>query len=380
MEWQRNYVTLKTGEQVRFSLFQRDGSPIWLVRFKNAERKWREKSTGKERKPDALDSVTVIIADEYGELSPTSEVVTWKVAEEKLTAALTEDNKRPKTIKGYLETLAQLKKLFPLVKGPAEIDEKKAHKFKAEHKGKPKSLDTRIRSLKAIFERFRTLKPVPLIGSNPFRNVAAPKLDKTVKFVSKADIQEVYKWLDARFPGWSFPSLLFQVKGFTACRLADLVAIKTSDLKEGGIEFTAETSKTRQARFAKVPAALFAQLQKFAGETYLWEKYPSELKAANQKNGVPTHRQCPEFTPERLYRWVAAIMKKFRAETKLDFSSHDFRKAAFTRAAERNIHPKKVASGFGVTAETLIRYYTAAEARSANAECLDALEADLKPN
>jgi hypothetical protein len=31
---------------------------------------------------------------------------------------------------------------------------------------------------------------------------------------------------------------------------------------------------------------------------------PPELIAANKAKGYPTHRQNPEFAPERLYLWV----------------------------------------------------------------------------
>jgi hypothetical protein len=37
------------------------------------------------------------------------------------------------------------------------------------------------------------------------------------------------------------------------------------------------------------------------------------------------------------------------------------RRAAFTRAAEADIHPKHAAVAFDVTAETMLKYYTATE-------------------
>ncbi len=54
-------------------------------------------------------------------------------------------------------------------------------------------------------------------------------------------------------------------------------------------------------------------------------------------------------------------MGKYQAATGEDLSSHDFRKAAFTRAAERDIHPKRAAVAFDVTPETMMKYYTATE-------------------
>src|SRR5437763_16032233 len=105
MAWQRNYVTLNTGEQIRYTLFKRERSGIYYVRFQGKNSKRTKDSTGKEKKPDATDAAHQIILEHYGEAKPTSERVTWKVAKEKLTAAMKTDNKRPKTIKGYMETL-----------------------------------------------------------------------------------------------------------------------------------------------------------------------------------------------------------------------------------------------------------------------------------
>jgi hypothetical protein len=102
---------------------------------------------------------------------------------------------------------------------------------------------------------------------------------------------------------------------------------------------------------------LYAELLDYAGRTYLWERYPPELIAANKAKGFPTHRQNPVFAPERLYLWVVRLMQGYQKETGRDFSSHDFRKAAFTRAVEEDVHPKRAATAFDVTAETMLRYY-----------------------
>jgi hypothetical protein len=60
-------------------------------------------------------------------------------------------------------------------------------------------------------------------------------------------------------------------------------------------------------------------------------------------------------------------------------SSHDFRRAAFTRAAEADIHPKRAAVAFYVTAETMLRYYTATEKKRTADEVLSELQAQLMP-
>src|SRR5207237_662421 len=111
--------------------------------------------------------------------------------------------------------------------------------------------------------------------------------------------------------------------------------------------------KNRSERYARLPEDLYAALDAYKGKTSLWERYPPELIAANQVKGWPTHRQKPDFTPQRLYLWVLQLMGNYQRETGRTLRSHDFRRAAFTRAAEEGIHPKRAGAAFDVTAETM---------------------------
>jgi hypothetical protein len=77
--------------------------------------------------------------------------------------------------------------------------------------------------------------------------------------------------------------------------------------------------------------------------------------------------------------WVAQLMRKYQAVTGEDLSSHDFRKAAFTRAAEKGVHPAHAAAAFDVTSETMLRYYTATEKKKVSDEVLNGLAEDLLP-
>ena len=109
----------------------------------------------------------------------------------------------------------------------------------------------------------------------------------------------------------------------------------------------------------------------------LWERYPAELIEANQANGWPVHRQKAEFTPQRLYLWVLQLMGNYQRETGRKLCSHDFRRAAFTRSAEENVHPKRAAAAFDVTPETMLRYYTATEKKKTSDEVLGQLAGKL---
>lgn len=132
-------------------------------------------------------------------------------------------------------------------------------------------------------------------------------------------------------------------------------------------------------RHAPLPEDVYDALSEYTGKTFLWEHYPAELISVNKRKGYPTHRQNTVFAPRRLYLWVVQIMQAYQNQTGNDLSSHDFRRAAFTRAAERDVHPKRAAAAFDVTAETMLRYYTATEKKRTADEVLGGLAADLRP-
>jgi integrase len=302
-----------------------------------------------------------------------------------------------KTIKGYTETLGKLIALFPRAAGPADVTDKMASDFKLKYASgkfarkrivkqgaavptyarRPKSLDSRIRTLKAVFGWFKSLR---LVDTNSFGSVTGPELDRhEVKYVREGDVADFFAWLEKRYPSWAMPRLFLSVKAATACRLEDICRLRSAQLQEGRLVFTADTTKNRSERYAPLPGDLYAELVDYAGRSYLWERYPSELIAANKTRGFPTHRQNPQFAPERLYLWVVQLIQGYQKETGRDFSSHDFRKAAFTRAAEEDVHPKRAATAFDVTAETMLRYYTATEKKAAADDVLGGLAARLLP-
>jgi integrase len=240
-----------------------------------------------------------------------------------------------------------------------------------------KSLDSRIRTLKAVFAWFKQLR---LVDANPFEEITLPELDRhEVKYVRRGDVTAFFAWVEQRFSGWQMPKLFFTVKAVTACRLEDICNLRSHQLEDGRLVFTADTTKNRSERYAVLPEHLYEKLDAYKGDTYLWEHYPPELIAVNKAKGYPTHRQNPAFAPQRLYQWVVQIMQDYQKQTGKDFSSHDFRKAAFTRAAENDVHPKRAAVAFDVTPETMMKYYTATEKKATADAVLGDLAEELMP-
>src|SRR5438045_4036512 len=130
MAWQRNYVTLKSGVRVRYAFFGKADSAAYWVRFKDIDGRYDRLSPGQLKKVDAIEQGHRLSRERYEEMPPSSETVSWSIAKERLKAAMTADNKRPKTIKGYEETLDRLIEMFPLAKGPGDITDRAAENFK----------------------------------------------------------------------------------------------------------------------------------------------------------------------------------------------------------------------------------------------------------
>lgn len=396
MGWQRNYVALTTGERVRYSFVQR-GSDMYRVRFKGPAGKLVELSTGCGRKADAIEEAHRLILAEYEQTTPSMEKLPWEAARTKIEEAMLADGKRPRTVREYLKSLKMLAGTFPMANGPAEVTERMARDFKTKyargvtvrkknlkegekakaHKRRPETLDSQLRMLKASFGWFVRLQ---VVDSNPFENVELPELDRhEVKYVREEDVGAFFEWLEARYPTWPMPRLFFSVKAATGCRLEDVCSLRSEQLQDGRIVFMADQTKNRSERYARLPAELYAEVNGYKGKTFVWERYPAELIAANKAKGWPTHRQKDDFTPDRLYLWVLQLMGNYHRETGKTLRSHDFRRAAFTRAAEEDIHPKRAAAAFDVTPETMLRYYTATEKKKTSDEVLDQLADKLLP-
>jgi integrase len=173
------------------------------------------------------------------------------------------------------------------------------------------------------------------------------------------------------------PHLFFTVKALTACRLEDVCGLRSDQLRDGRLVFEADQTKNRSERYAILPADIYAELVAYSGAAYLWERYPSELRL--HVKSASRHCVLDDFSVPRFCGWIIALMRDYQKQTGKDLSSHDFRKAAFTRAAEADIHPKRAAVAFDVTPETMLKYYTATEKKRTADEVLSDLQASLMP-
>ena len=218
-----------------------------------------------------------------------------------------------------------------------------------------------IGGLSALWQKW-FIEDLKILAGNPWQDVEPPKADKLEVRVATDDmIEHLYRWIADRFGDWSFPKLFLSTKAYTGCRLMDLCALKSAQLREGRLIFPPDLTKGRKERAVPLPDDLYQALDAFKGKTWLWEHYPTGLKAALQAKGWPTHQLNPEFDPQRLYYWVGLLFsdyhKKYPDLPKL--TSHMFRKRAFTRAWQAGVDPRRASITYGCNVDTLMQHYVA---------------------
>ena len=125
----------------------------------------------------------------------------------------------------------------------------------------------------------------------------------------------LHAWTADRFGDWPFPKLFLSARAYTGCRLMDLCSLRSAQLQtlkgKGRLVFPADLTKGQKERAVPLPDVLFAALDAFKGEMWLWENYLPGLKAALAAKGWPTHQIVMEFGPVRLYSWVETLFADY---------------------------------------------------------------------
>jgi integrase len=199
-----------------------------------------------------------------------------------------------------------------------------------------------------------------IVPGNPWQGITPPKTDKLkIKFATDEQIEQFYKWIAERFGDWPFPKLFLSTKAYTGCRLMDLCALGSAQLRDARLVFPSDLTKGRKERAVPLPKDLYAALDAFKGDTWLWENYLPGLKEALKAKGWPTHQLIDEFKPIRLYYWVETLFADYRKAHKDRplLTTHMFRKRAFTMAWNAGIDPRRAAIAYGCNVDTLMRHY-----------------------
>jgi integrase len=395
-------VKVADGQEVGFGLLVRAGD-VYSVQFRDCEGgKFVFRSTGETARPRAITKAEQIVRDHYAPPDTVTRSAGWPEVAAELRRHLEADGARSATVKDYLDSLNQIKAVAAT---PAAVTTRLAQRWcnayltgtftrgKAEgataYSRSPRTLHARVRKLRAIWGKY-LVKRLRVADQNPWESVDLPKLDQQpVRTLSDQQVGDFFTWLRQRWMGWELPSLFFEVKAVTGCRLGDLASLRSTDLatvKDGGTEthvatFAPTTTKARKGRVAVLPADLFARLQAAAGPTYLWERYATDIGQYLERRGVPTHRVNPEFNPERLVWWAKDEVDDFNKAhpDRPKIKSHDFRKRAVTEAHRAGLDVDTAAAGVGMSSSTARAYYLALDQQKAAAAVTAKIGSVLRP-
>src|SRR5579864_6771817 len=390
------YAKLDSGREIGFGLLVRDESAVYSVQFRDLDgAKYVIRSTGETSRPRAISKAETIVKDYYE--PPELEAMvktTWDELLGDLERHLNADGARPATVKDYLDTIRQVRSAAVM---PAAVSAGLAQQWcngylagtfsraKSDdaktYARSPRTLHARVRKLKAIWGKY-LVKRLRVADENPWESVDLPKLDSLpVRTLSAKQVSTFFDWLEKRWMGWELPSLFFETKAVTGCRLGDMCSVLSSDLRDGKLHFTPHTTKSRKARVAVLPKDLFAKLRRIAGATYLWESYATELPTYLKLRGVPTHRVVEEFSPIRLNWWAKDEVDDFNKDhpEQAKIRSHDFRKRAITEAHRAGLNVDTAAAAVGMSASTARSYYLAIDQEKASEELSAKLAKTLRP-
>ena len=174
--------------------------------------------------------------------------MTWDQAVERLKGRLATSDNRKSTLGYYLELIRLVRKAYDLTPGhgPADITPGMAASFRdttMSTPGRRKKFPSAhyvaglIGGLSALWQKW-FIDDLRIVAGNPWQDVEPPKADKlTVIFATDEMIEHFYNWLVDRFGDWPFPKLFLSTKAFTGCRLMDLCALKSAQLRDGRLIF-----------------------------------------------------------------------------------------------------------------------------------------------
>ena len=357
---------LHDGRRVRFSLNQRDGRPAYFVYFRLPDGRRTETSTKETNRRRAQDAAIAIIRDAYAPPPappPEPDSTEWDDALKLAIRHMRANNLRATTIQQYELAVKTLRKVVPDSKGPTDITPALAEHFKLvrlEKGRKPRTVENDINNLSIVYGHwFRdTLK---IIDSNPFADVEPPRYDKTPpRYIAADEEQALFKWLTNRWQ-WRLPLLFLETKAAIGCRIGELSAALSLNLREGRLYFPADATKGREERACLLPPALFEELRASAGPTYVFERFSEELREVHRRKG--NHQPANTvraFTPARLKRWMQDEAKNYFDKTKArKFKLHNFRGTAMSKARLAGVSTDDAAIAFDCTVATMQQHYLA---------------------
>lgn len=359
--------------RVGYSLKWRDRIVCVQFAHPSIPGKYIELSTGCTTEADAHIEAAKLVLKHYMPTLPADTRTTWEKAVEHLKGT---PDLRPDTIRGYLTAVRAFRALIQ-VKGPGEVTEELAHRFKREFlsgtfaRGKAAdaarytrtatSCVTYLRSLRSLWARH--WKPAGFVRSNPWLEVPYPNTPKgkRVRLPGEDAVQTLLKWIATRHPGWELPVLFVQTKLVAGCRTLDLCKVKSAELDGTTLTLPASVTKTKTARTVPLPPDLAARLHAVKGPTYLWEAAAAE--SAIHRAGT-RYSEAGGYDPSR-WRWtIQNLFREFNAgrPAKGKVRPHDLRARAITLTVLASQSVDATAQAMGVDPQTARHYLEASKA------------------
>ncbi len=356
------------GQLVGFAVKKFGDLPTYIACFRSKDGRRLKRDTNQTRMGQAVEAARILIEKEYLPPSAEQESVTWEQTITRLEARLATSGNRASTVGYYKKLIRLVRSLFPESRFPSEITPAMAARWRDSMMSKPSRRKKPVSAhyvvgliggLSALWQKW-LIDDLKILATNPWQDVEPPKADKLpVKYATDDQIAHFYTWTAERFGDWSFPKLFLSTKAYTGCRLMDLCSLTSAQLVGGRLVFPAGLTKGREERRVPLPGDLFKALDAFKGEIWLWQNYLTGLRAALVAKHWPVHQLNMTFSPERLYFWIETLFSDYRkANNNLSaFTTHMFRKRAFTLAWQAGVDPRRAAIAYGCNVDTLMEHY-----------------------
>ena len=145
-----------------------------------------------------------------------------------------------------------------------------------------------------------------LLSVNPFAGIKQPKCDDPAKrIVSKAEVRDLFAWLDNRWNGWRLPLVYLEVAAWVGWR-TETASLRESDLLDDGfIRVAAESSKTRKEKHGCLPPDLHAELKQCGKGGFAFGKFADDLRGNDFETAAAPCRQDEGFLAEAVRRLAA---------------------------------------------------------------------------
>jgi integrase len=355
------------GHLVGFSVKLFKNEPTYRVCFRSPDGRRFKRDTNQTRMGQAIEAARIIIEEVFAPPKEVVEKVTWEQVVDRLKKRMGTSGNRSGTLAYYLKCIRLVRAVYVATDGPVDISPGMATAWRDKvmsEPGRRKKLPSAhyvasiLGGLSALWQKW-FIDDLKILSGNPWQDVDPPKADRLpVKYATDDLIEAFYRWIAERFGDWPFPKLFLSTKSYTGCRLMDLCALKSEQLRNGRIVFPADLTKGRKERAVPLAAELFDALEGFKGKTWLWENYLRGLKAALKVRGWPTHQLMDVFSPQRLYFWVETLFADYRKVNKgQNLTTHMFRKRAFTLAWQKGVDARRASIAYGCNVDTLLKHY-----------------------